>query len=296
MDETSPKHQFLPLSPLPSIAELPKQELPSEANADQRMPAANENPQQQEADSLPTSREQAGSNPSASADDEAASVPLPLSRQSGDSTSSTEDTSTMDPGSSARGEQRTAPSPTTADLDTSDPTKVSKDGESDSWASRLASILPRVGTSQSARQDTPIAGAQASRSASVAPGAYPESESTGRSPRQTPDSDRKELSPAIGQPELNPHSSDSKSVRSRKSVSIVTPDAESESGNIRGVPEGNSGSRRDSNGQEKSASFLEDKGYKTEATEREDEHGIEGKGLTPKKEQGKDQTNTLSQD
>ncbi|KAL8631544.1 hypothetical protein Q9189_002762 [Teloschistes chrysophthalmus] len=250
MDETSPKHQFLPLSPLPSIAELPKQELPSVSNVDQTASATKESSQRLETDNLlessaeaekgdenqdsgATHSPQMSSLPPA---DKAASIPLPQSRNSDDSTPSARVTTSTDSSPGLEGVQQTVsspktsdvdasdpvkdsheeeseswtsrlasilPSPKTSDVDASDPVRDSHEEESESWTSRFASILPRVGTGQSVHQDPPTAGARASRSGSVAPGAYPDSESTGRSSHQTPDSDKKDLHPTIWQSEPN---------------------------------------------------------------------------------------------
>ncbi|KAI4260439.1 MAG: hypothetical protein LQ352_000301 [Teloschistes flavicans] len=306
MDETSPKHQFLPLSPLPSIAELPKQELPSDPNANQTVPATKENSQQVETENLPKSGERAEKgeetqdrgavdSPNMSSlphAEKAASIPLPQSRDSDDSTPSAKVTTSTDSNPRPEGVQRIVLRPKASEADAPDPGEGSNDGESGSWASRLASILPRVGTGQSVHQETPAAGPLASRSGSVAPGAYPDSESTGRSPHQTPDSDRKDLHPTMGQSESNPQGSDSRSLKPRKSVSIVTPDVENQIGNGSGTLIKDTGLKREAIGEKDSSSVLEDKGYRTEATERPDENALKERTSSSTENQGKTENNT----
>ncbi|KAL8642859.1 MAG: hypothetical protein Q9228_000506 [Teloschistes exilis] len=291
MDETSPKHQFLPLSPLPSIAELPKQELPSVSSVDQTASVTKESSQRLETDNLPepgmeaekgeeTQDSGAANSPQMSSlppADKAASIPLPQSRDSDDSTPCARVTTSNDSSPDLESVQKTVSSRKTSDVDTSDPVKGSREEESESWTSRLASILPRVGTGQSVHQDSPTAGARASRSGSVAPGAYPDSESTGRSSHQTPESDRKDLHPTMGQSESNPYGLDSRSLKPRKSVSIVTPDVESQSGDNSEISLKDTGPKEDSIGEENGSSFLEDKGYRTDATERSNENALKEK-------------------
>ncbi|KAL9586683.1 MAG: hypothetical protein Q9212_000752 [Teloschistes hypoglaucus] len=300
MDETSPKHQFLPLSLLPSIAELPKQELPSGPNADQTASGTKESSQRLETDNLPKPHVEAekgkeiqdsgAANPpqlsSLPPADKAARIPLPQSRHSDDSAPSARVTTSTDSSPGLEAVQHTVPSPKASNMDASDPVERSHEEESESWTSRLASILPRVGTGQSVHQDTPTAGARASRSSSVAPGAYPDSESTGRSSHQTPDSDRKDLHPTNGQSESNRYGSDSRSLKPRKSVSIVTPDAESQSGDNSETSLKDTRPKRDSIGEKNASSLLEDKGYRTEATERSNENVLKEEAPSSTEGQG----------
>ena len=99
--------------------------------------------------------------------------------------------------------------------------KPSGDGN-DTWISRLNSIMPNA-TDGSSRQTTDHSYTRASRSPSVLPGAYPESDMTKEYSKQNQDQQVEHISPRMDPPQL-----DEKSVRSRKSVSIVLPGTSNE--------------------------------------------------------------------
>lgn len=148
MEETSPKHQFLPLSPLPSIAELPKQEPAPKVQADSRMPAltqgseareqgtslrSDRDPEPNEAQAMSKAQgkkpevqdvPERSSISSTSSFTEAANVPLPESPVTEDSHAPQ-----LGPDSDASKTQPT------------DPVSGTNIEEKDTWASKLASIL-----------------------------------------------------------------------------------------------------------------------------------------------------------
>ncbi|KAL8968871.1 MAG: hypothetical protein Q9183_002272, partial [Haloplaca sp. 2 TL-2023] len=252
MEETSPKQQFLPLSPLPSIAELPKQETPpqTQSSSKETMPdqgaisakqevrqESSVDPDSIETGAMNTARgeasgpeEHSGSPnvPSESLESGAASVPLP------DSPATEESQRFPEQDRSGPEDASQQPSDTVAaDIEDTAPAPARSVEETDTWTSKLASILPRSTFNQPTRQNTASSNAapsnRASRSASVAPGAYPESESTGESSAETPNAITETSEVENDLSSSTAPRSDEKSIRPRKSVTIALPDTANES-------------------------------------------------------------------
>ncbi|KAL8672178.1 MAG: hypothetical protein Q9168_003342 [Polycauliona sp. 1 TL-2023] len=150
------------------------------------------------------------SNPTA----EAAGVPLPSSPTFQDNPGKFN----SDNGLDSAELQRSDPGAPTAEV--VEPAGRPSGEESQTWTSRLSSILPDAIMDRPSRQSTGIANTRTSRANSVAPGAYPESDSTEESLKQNQDESAEQSRPKIDQP-----LPDEKSVRPRKSVSIVLPSA-----------------------------------------------------------------------
>ena len=176
--------------------------------------------------------------PSESLESGAASVPLPDSPATEESQrfpeqdrSGPEDASQQRSNTVAADTQDTTPAP------------ARNIEETDTWTSKLASILPRSTFNQPTRQNTAssnIASSnRASRSASVAPGAYPESESAGESLAETPNAITETSEVENDLSSSTAPRSDEKSIRPRKSVTIALPDTANES-------ESNKDARKDS--------------------------------------------------
>ncbi|KAL8850703.1 MAG: hypothetical protein Q9221_004351 [Calogaya cf. arnoldii] len=238
LEHISPLHQILPLYPLSIIAELPKQEAHSEVKPEVAALPSLPAPDSQETKMSTIQEPRRTSEPDTSdatdiSDErvqeteqnsrvksisplspiaEAAGVPLPSSPASEES---------PDHLGTNNGQQ----SPRSQGLDLGAPTGEAVEragrpsgGESDTWTSRLSSILPDAIMDRPSRQSTGIANTRASRSASIAPGAYPESDSTDESLKHNQDEQVDRTRAKIDQSQP-----DEKSVRPRKSVSIVLP-------------------------------------------------------------------------
>lgn len=228
-EQVSPKHQFLPLAPLSTISELPKMELLEGIGPSQ--PAA-----------IPPSQEPGGSS------QDAPTKPVELDRSGTldegeskkDKVRSTSGLSSMLP-SAPPAEAANIPlpqSPVTespqqldSDLRESQAEATGQNPEpateeKDTWGARLASILPQTIVDQLPRQDTRTDNARATRSASVAPGAYPESDSMEDTPIPTSGPNLEGVQAEVGQADRDTPVPDSGSIRPRKSVSIALPEAD----------------------------------------------------------------------
>ncbi|KAL8871857.1 MAG: hypothetical protein Q9174_002400 [Haloplaca sp. 1 TL-2023] len=253
MEETSPKHQFLPLSPLPSIAELPKQESPPETQSSSKetVPAhgaslpnqgarleSSVDPESQEPGPMNTTQaevsaakqhSESANVPSDHKETSAANVPLPDSPGADDSQRFPEKFP-----SEAEDASKPRSNSVAADIQDTTPTPARNIEETDTWTSKLASILPRSTFNQPTRQNTAgsnIASSnRASRSASVAPGAYPESESAGESLVETPNAVTESSEVENGLSSSTVPRSDEKSIRPKKSVTIALPDTKNDNG------------------------------------------------------------------
>lgn len=242
VDHISPLHQILPLYALPSIVELPKQELSLEPKAEPNSPTPHQSQEVikstiQESDQAiaggtleETDKAKEKSQdvrgvlgmanmPSLSPIAEASNVPLP--------TSPADEEYPISPSSQdgLKSAQQLDPRSDAPKVEAGEPAGESKAEEQNTWASRLNSILPNAIMD---RQDTDAANTRASRSSSLAPGAYPESDATEESLRQnhgvmTEDEQDEKFEPKASSP-----MSDDKSIRPRKSVSIVLPDGRNE--------------------------------------------------------------------
>ncbi|KAL8774711.1 MAG: hypothetical protein Q9209_000650 [Squamulea sp. 1 TL-2023] len=238
IEHISPLHQILPLYPLPSIAESPKQEARLEAKPEAislpllstqvvqqanmstiqvpRRPSESENStltneskgETQEIEMFPL----VTSIPPLSPIAEAAGIPLPSSPALEDSP----DHLSSNNGQERAKSQGVHSGPST--VEAIEPASRADNEGKDTWASRLNSILPNAIMDRPSRQSTGITNARASRSSSVAPGAYPESDSTEESLKQNHDQQAEDT-----RPKIDTTRPDEKSVRSRKSVSIVLP-------------------------------------------------------------------------
>ncbi|KAL8912351.1 MAG: hypothetical protein Q9171_002638 [Xanthocarpia ochracea] len=235
IEHVSPLHQILPSYPLPIIAEFPQQELrleikpeapalPSQAFREAKMPTvqvprrAFESGNSDSTDESKGTMRETGGIPQASnilplsPIVEATGVPLPSSPASDDP-----------PGGLSSTNGQHSPRSQGPDLGASTAEVVesasgpSGDGN-DTWISRLNSLMPNAIIDGSSRQSTDHSDTRASRSPSIAPGAYPESDTTEEYLKQNKDQQVEHIHPRIDPPQL-----DEKSVRSRKSVSIVLP-------------------------------------------------------------------------
>ncbi|KAL8682141.1 MAG: hypothetical protein Q9186_001762 [Xanthomendoza sp. 1 TL-2023] len=240
VDKISALHQILPLYPLPSIVEVPKQEVLLKERSEPESPAPPvslkaERSTSQDSDQpmdLKTSEamdygmgkieEVEGNSRVAntrplSPISEAASVPLPTSPASENSPK----LSDIEGGLGSA--QQLHPHSDKPAAEAAEPVGEPKDKEQDTWTSRLNSLLPNAIMDRPSRQGTDIPTMRASRSSSIAPGAYPESDSTDESLRQNQVPATEDEQVESSQPKSDPRSDD-KSVRPRKSVSIVLPD------------------------------------------------------------------------
>ncbi|KAL8927653.1 MAG: hypothetical protein Q9172_001282 [Xanthocarpia lactea] len=237
IEHVSPLHQILPSYSLPSIAKSPQQEarleikpeapaLPSQAFREARMSVPRRASESGNSDSTDESKgtmRETGGIPQASnivplsPIVEAAGVPLPSSPASDDS-----------PGRLSSSNGQHSPRSPGPDVGASTAEVVesasgpSGDGN-DTWISRLNSLMPNAIIDGSSRRSTDHSDTRASRSPSVAPGAYPESDTTEEYLKQNKDQQVEQIHPRIDPPQL-----DEKSVRSRKSVSIVLPGTSNE--------------------------------------------------------------------
>lgn len=239
------KNQFPSLAPLSTIAELPKQEPPGSLSetkppasieaSQEVMVIAQQDPNQVAKPETSHSMEK-HENPNVGVNEtsrslengKAASIPLPSSPVSDDHVDSTDlsrsTAPTDDSGSHQEPSQPLSESKAKAAEEIDHP-----DGEERAtWASRLSSILPQAMLEQPTEPDTDVANTRPSRMSSVAPGAYPDSDSMEETLKPTPDSDVEEPQAESRSPQTIPPG---KSTRSRKSVSIVLPDAYNDSGN-----------------------------------------------------------------
>lgn len=239
-EQEPPKNQFIPLNPLSTIVEPPKQD-PSRSSIDTNSRGSiqpsqgvtvgtlqgsdqvakaettdsmekHENPLAKESSRFPESRE-------------AASIPLPSSPAAdgiSDSPDPLQSAAPMDDSGSIR---QSSPPPEEPETQATEEFDRPNGEERGTWASRLSSILPQAMFEQPTGQSTDTANSQAPRTSSLAPGAYPESESMEETPKPTPDSDMEEF-----QAEASPSKTNlpGKSTRPRKSVSIILPDADND--------------------------------------------------------------------
>ncbi|KAL8944162.1 MAG: hypothetical protein Q9216_000586 [Gyalolechia sp. 2 TL-2023] len=236
----SSKNQFIPLAPLSTIAELPKQE-PSDRSSATNLPvsiqasqgavagpqkdsdqvAKPRTPDSMEKHEVDSYRVEGSSRYSDS--HEAASIPLPKSPVSGDPFDSSDALQSAAPTNGPECFQQPSPGPLESTAEATKQT-VRPDGEErDTWASRLSSILPQAMFEQPTRQNTGMTDTRVSRAPSVAPGAYPESDSMEETPKPTPDSDMEKPETETG---LSQNDPPTKSARPRKSVSIILPNAD----------------------------------------------------------------------
>lgn len=257
LEHISPLHQILPLYSLTSIPELPKQdadlELQSEAAVLSSLPAqevqearmssiqvpyrtsepanssftgvSNERIQEIEGTSRRTSM--SALSPIA----EAAGIPLPSSPASEDAPNHL---SMTDRQHSAQSQGSELGAPTAEAVERAG---KPSGGESDTWTSRLSSMLPDAIMDRPSRQSTGITNTRVSRSSSIAPGAYPESDTTEESLKQNQDDQVEHTRQRMDQSQPI-----EKSVRSRKSVSIVLPGTSNEVGTGQEDHEGGMGS------------------------------------------------------
>ncbi|KAL8808420.1 MAG: hypothetical protein Q9200_004276 [Gallowayella weberi] len=240
IDNISPLHQILPLYPLPSISEALKQEvlLEQRSEPESQVPLASQEEKRStsreldELSDLETSEamdkglgkiEEVEGLPRVanlrplSPISEAASVPLPISPASEGSPKSHD---TKDGLGKA---QQQDPSSAVLPAEAAEPVGEPKDKEQDTWTSRLNSFLPNASMNPLSRQGADIAAMRESRSSSIAPGAYPESDSTEESLRQNQGPATEDERIESSQPKSDPLSVYN-SLRPRKSVSIVLPD------------------------------------------------------------------------
>ncbi|KAL9625906.1 MAG: hypothetical protein Q9204_007745 [Flavoplaca sp. TL-2023a] len=239
IEHVSPLHQILPLYTLPSIVELPKHEAHSALNAaSPSSPTHRSQKAKMSTIELPrTASVSVKSNsgvPEGSTQEnqgtsrmtgvfplspiaEAAGIPLPSSPTPKDFP---EQLSSDNGEHSAQLQASELGAPTAEAIN-----RASKPsgGENNTWTSRLTSILPDAVMDQPSRQGTGTANNRTSRASSVAPGAYPESDSTEESLKQNQDEPVEHDPPKIDQPEP-----DEKTIRPRKSVSIVLPGTSNE--------------------------------------------------------------------
>ncbi|KAI4231846.1 MAG: hypothetical protein LQ349_005356 [Xanthoria aureola] len=245
LEHISPLQQILPLYSLTSIPELPKQEahlepqskaavlplLPAQEVQEARMstiqvPRRTSEPGSSDLTNVSNERIQEieGTSRMTSISPlspiaEAAGIPLPSSPASEDSP---DHLSLTDGQHSAQSQGSELGAPTAEAIERAG---KPSGGESDTWTSRLSSMLPDAIMDRPSRQSTGIANTRASRSSSIAPGGYPESDTTEESLKQNQDDQVEHTRPRMDQSQPN-----EKSVRSRKSVSIVLPGTSNEVG------------------------------------------------------------------
>lgn len=243
LEQISPLHQILPLYSLPSIAELPKQEVrlkvEPEATALPSLPTQESQEEKMSTIQVPRRTSEPGNSDSTNVSNgkiqeiegisrmmsisplspiaEAAGVPLPSSPASEDFP---DHLSSNIGQHSAQSQGADLGAPTAEAVERAG---GPSGGESDTWTSRLSSMLPDAIMDRPSRQSTGIANARASRSSSIAPGAYPESDSTEESLKQNQDDQVEHTRPKTDQSQP-----DEKTGRSRKSVSIVLPGTSNE--------------------------------------------------------------------
>ncbi|KAL9055488.1 MAG: hypothetical protein Q9206_003115 [Seirophora lacunosa] len=247
--------QLLPLAPLSTISELPKLELLEGFSSSSSL--ASSPPLQQternhqrepttaakrsksgpmDAEAATNNDDQGTSSPSGTlpfaSPAEAASVPLPQSPTSDDKTEPVHGRRSPDPEHEPEMFHTELDSHSEASkVGATDRSSGPNDEEKDTAISRLNSFLPQWMTDKLPREEAGVADARATRSPSVAPGAYPESDSTEDNSIPTPGQ-------ASGDPQaeaapldpLPPRSTD-QSTRPRKSVSIALPSPDKEQGN-----------------------------------------------------------------
>ncbi|KAL8997321.1 MAG: hypothetical protein Q9188_006356 [Gyalolechia gomerana] len=271
-EQVPPKDQFIPLAPLSTIVELPRQE-PSEKSSDADPPASIQASQGVVVGTLQDSDKVAkpGISDSMQKDEvdnyrveesptvpdshEAASIPLPKSPVSDDPLDSSDPLQsaalTDDQGSTPQ------PSPRAHELKAEVTEQIDRSNgeERDTWASRLSSILPQAIFEQPTRQNTDEPNTRNFRAPSVAPGAYPESDSMEETPKPTPDSDVEEPQAETGRSQTD---LSSKSTRPRKSVSIILPNAGNDSKSAERTKTDVSSTKRDDS-MNPSGSSLEEK-------------------------------------
>lgn len=242
-EQVSPKHQFAPLAPLSTISEIPKMEL-LESDFAPEPPASIGSSQQtgrsdQEESTKAVEPSKSGSMNEEQAERhraqgfarpsnvlsfgppaEAASIPLPQSPTPNNEKDSTDGGPSLSPEHASKGPQELDPGLGESNAEATDPPNKQDREEK----GILASILPQFMANQLPRQDTGMASTRTARSTSVAPGAYPESDSMEDTPIPTPDPNSVATQAEAGQSETSPSQADSKSIRSRKSVSIVLPE------------------------------------------------------------------------
>ena len=242
------KHQFLPLAPLSTIDELPKQEprggslIPNSPASNWDLAGAEKVPspdldtvrEPKTSDSM--DREEVGiSEPlrglPSSPPIEAVSIPLPQSPALDASPNSAELRPSAVSMHGTKSAQELGPGPDEPTPETVEQTGGPDGGEKSSWASTLTAMLPQTILDRSSRQDTGMANSQVSRKASVAPGAYPESDSIEETPIPSPGSNLDQPHMEAAHSESVPPRSDGKSMRPRKSVSIALPNTDKESKN-----------------------------------------------------------------
>ncbi|KAL8835275.1 MAG: hypothetical protein Q9176_007035 [Flavoplaca citrina] len=239
IEHVSPLHQILPLYSLPSIVELPKYEAHSALNAAlPSLPTHRSQKANMSTVELPrtasvsvksnsgvsegSTQENQGTSRmtgvfSLSPIAEAAGIPLPSSPKPKDFP---EQLSSDNGEHSAQLQASELGAPTAEAI-----ARASKPSgeENNTWTSRFTSIIPDAVMDQPSRQNTGTANNRTSRASSVAPGAYPESDSTEESLKQNQDEPVEHAPPKIDQPEP-----DEKTIRPRKSVSIVLPGTSNE--------------------------------------------------------------------
>ncbi|KAI4263925.1 MAG: hypothetical protein L6R42_000940 [Xanthoria sp. 1 TBL-2021] len=243
LEHISPLQQILPLYSLPSIAELPKQEVhlkvEPEAAASPWLPTQESQEEKMSTIQVPRRTSEPGNSDSTNVSNgkiqeiegisrmmsisplspiaEAAGVPLPSSPASEDFP---DHLSSNDGQQSAQSQGSDLGAPTAKAVERAG---RPSGGETDTWTSRLSSMLPDAIMDRPSRQSTGIANTRASRSSSIAPGAYPESDSTEESLKQNQNDQVEHTHPKTDQSRPN-----EKTVRSRKSVSIVLPGTSNE--------------------------------------------------------------------
>ena len=257
LEHISPLHQILPLYSLTSIPELPKQdaylEPQSEAAVLSSLPAQEVQEARMSSIQVPYGTSEPGnanftgvsneriqetegisrrmSMSPLSLIAEAAGIALPSSPASEDFP---DHSSSTDGQHSAQSQGSDLGAPTAEPIERAG---KPSGGESDTWTSMLSSILSDAIMDRPSRQSTGIANTRASRSFSIAPGAYPESDSTEEPLKQNHDDQAEHTRPRTDQSQPN-----EKSVRSRKSVSIVLPGTSNEVGTGQEDHEGGMGS------------------------------------------------------
>ncbi|KAL8714870.1 MAG: hypothetical protein Q9220_001383 [cf. Caloplaca sp. 1 TL-2023] len=233
-EKGSPKHQILPLSHLPSIAEMPKQEKTPDASPNSKSPVYDSRPR--EKSSVAQQKSDQSSEPGVSGlkdeeverHDQVNPASETLKEPSPTSSKDAPDEplpTAPDPGSldRARGAQPSqSPVDTSKDEVTGGSTGL-EDEQKDTWASRFASMLPISAFNQPDHDGTDVPQSQPSRSTSIAPGAYPDSDPAADSSLPSPGAGVEEPQPKVGQPGVEDPPSDSKKLKPRKSVSIALP-------------------------------------------------------------------------
>lgn len=255
-EQTSTKHQLLPVFPLASlstISELPKLEL-LEGIPSSDPPASTHSARQTGCIEQEELADAAQPNPSGSMDEQetrtheiqgspkvsstlpftppvkAASIPLPLSPFSDDEITPADSRPPLGSEHDAGSPRQLDPLVDDATSEVMDKSKSASGGDKNTASSGIASILPQWIADQLPRQDSGMVYAQASRSPSIFPGAYPESDSMEDTPIPTPGPIAEASQAGAGQSRTSLQRSADKSMRPRKSVSIALPNTDEESG------------------------------------------------------------------